>query len=180
MDFLSVSVSIIRSSWSFSSGWQDTLSWARCSSRSWSCRSPGMPATHASPPRASSDRVQEDTMSPSAWTRWSTWAWRTCRRCRRATRFTVPQVTRRRGDDVHLLLESVRDLQLHQQDALAHVQLLVQVLKVGMDVLFDGRPLVGQLLQEFSDQVQGLGDLGQSGRERDRVVMATAGVTCCV
>lgn len=56
---------------------------------------------------------------------------------------------------LHLLFESIRDLQLHEQDTLPDVQLLVQILKVGMDVLFDGSSLIGQLLEEFSDEVQG-------------------------
>lgn len=64
-----------------------------------------------------------------------------------------------------LLLESVGDLQLHQQDALPHVQLLVQVLKVGVDVLLHGSSLIGQLLEDLPDQDQRLGDLGQSGTQ---------------
>lgn len=99
-------------------------------------------------------------MSPSAWTRWSTWAWRTWRRCRRATRLMVtraPGYDRRQNVlQLHLLFESICDLQLHEQNTLPDVQLLVQILEVGMDVLFDGSSLIGQLLEEFSDEVQGI------------------------
>lgn len=80
----------------------------------------------------------------------------------------------------HLLLEAVGDLQLHQQDAPPHVQLLVQVLKVGVDVLLHGRSLIGQLLEDLPDQVQGLGDLGQPGtrvRRAGGVAMTTEGPT---
>lgn len=80
----------------------------------------------------------------------------------------------------HLLLEAVGDLQLHQQDAPPHVQLLVQVLEVGVDVLLHGRSLVGQLLEDLPDQVQGLGDLGQPGTQVGRagcVAVTTEGPT---
>lgn len=80
----------------------------------------------------------------------------------------------------HLLLEAVGDLQLHQQDAPPHVQLLVQVLKVGVDVLLHGHSLVAQLLEDLPDQVQGLRDLGQPGTRARRagcVAMTTEGLT---
>lgn len=79
----------------------------------------------------------------------------------------------------HLLLEAVGDLQLHQQHALPHVQLLVQVLKVGVDVLLHGSSLIGQLLQDLPDQVQGVRDLGQSGTQLGAgacVAMTTEGL----
>ena len=56
----------------------------------------------------------------------------------------------------NLLLEGVSDLQLHQQHALAHVQGLVEIGEGGVDVLFDGTPLTGQLLQDVSQRLPGL------------------------
>ena len=77
MDFLSPSVSITISSWSFSSGWHDKRKRASSISLSSSSRSTCRLATHASPARASSVWVQVDVMSPSPRTRLSIWACRT-------------------------------------------------------------------------------------------------------
>lgn len=49
----------------------------------------------------------------------------------------------------HFLLEAVVDLQLHQQDALAHVERLLQLVEGGVDVVLDGALLTGQLLQDL-------------------------------
>lgn len=56
----------------------------------------------------------------------------------------------------HLLLESVRHLQLHEENALPDIQLLVQILEARLDVLVDGGPLIGQLLEDFFDEGQGV------------------------
>lgn len=77
IDFLSPSVSIIRSSWSFSSGWYDRLRPANSPNWCISSWSTWRLATHASPAKASSDWVQEDLMSSSLRTRLSSCAWRT-------------------------------------------------------------------------------------------------------
>lgn len=63
---------------------------------------------------------------------------------------------------VHLLFESVGDLQLHQQNALPHIQLFVQILKTRLDVLFDGSSLIGQLLEYFFNEGQRVRNLGES------------------
>lgn len=57
---------------------------------------------------------------------------------------------------MHLLFESICDLQLHQQNALPDIQLLVQILKARLDVLFDGSSLIGQLLEDFLNEGQGV------------------------
>lgn len=178
MDFLRASVSISSSSWSFSSGWQDTGRWASCCSCSSSSCSTSRLEEQGSPSSTSSHLLQEASMAPSTWTRCSTWACRTCRDGRRATAWE-PSWTRVGGDRTHLLLESVGDLQLHQQDALPHVQLLVQVLEGGLDVLLHGASLGAQLLEDLPDQVQGVRDLGQSGtdlRASACVAVTTAGL----
>lgn len=77
MDFLSPSVSIIRSSWSFSCGWHGNLRLASSTSLSSSSRSTSRFAMHASPARASSVWLQLAMISPSPRTRLSIWAWRT-------------------------------------------------------------------------------------------------------
>lgn len=50
---------------------------------------------------------------------------------------------------LHLLLEAVVDLQLHEQNALADIQSLLQLVKGGMDVILNGALLIGQLLQDL-------------------------------
>lgn len=77
MDFRSPSVSITRSSWSFSSGWQGKPMRSSSPSLSTSSRSTWRFATHASPARASSVWVQVDVTLPSPLRRLSIWAWRT-------------------------------------------------------------------------------------------------------
>lgn len=57
---------------------------------------------------------------------------------------------------VHLLFESICDFQLHEQNALPDVQLLMQVLKARLDVFFDGRSLTCQLLEDFLNEVEGI------------------------
>lgn len=57
---------------------------------------------------------------------------------------------------VHLLLESICDLQLHQQNTLPDIQLLVQILEARLDVLFDGSSLIGQLLEDLLNEGQGV------------------------
>lgn len=64
---------------------------------------------------------------------------------------------------MHLLFESICDLQLHQQNTLPDIQLLVQILKARLDVLFDGSPLTGQLLEDLLNEGQGVCNLRQSG-----------------
>ena len=50
---------------------------------------------------------------------------------------------------LHLLLEAVVDLQLHEQDALADIQRLLQLIERRVDVVLDGALLIGQLLQDL-------------------------------
>jgi len=50
----------------------------------------------------------------------------------------------------NLLLQSISDFQLHEQDALARVQSFVQLAEGGVDVLLYGDPLSDQLLQNVS------------------------------
>lgn len=57
---------------------------------------------------------------------------------------------------LHLLFESICDFQLHEQNTLPDIQLLVQILKARLDVLFDGSSLIGQLLEDFFDKRQGI------------------------
>ncbi len=57
---------------------------------------------------------------------------------------------------VHLLFESICDLQLHQQNTLPDIQLLVQILEARLDVLFNGSSLIGQLLEDLLNEGQGI------------------------
>lgn len=66
----------------------------------------------------------------------------------------------------HLLLESKRDFQLHEEDTFSDIQLLVQIIKARLDVLFNGSSLIRQLLENFSNQGQGICNLRQSGRQK--------------
>lgn len=66
----------------------------------------------------------------------------------------------------HLLLEAIVDLKLHEQDTLADVQGLLQLVERGVDVPFDGALLIGQLLQDLRQHLQGRVDFRQpEGRE---------------
>ena len=68
----------------------------------------------------------------------------------------------------HLVLQTKVHLQLHEEDTLAHVEGLLQVVKGVVDVILDGALLIGQFLQDLSQHQKGRVDLWQAGRERDR------------
>lgn len=52
------------------------------------------------------------------------------------------------------MLQAIVDLQLHEQHALAHVQCLLELVEGGMDVLHDAGLLVGQLVNDFRDELE--------------------------
>ena len=68
----------------------------------------------------------------------------------------------------HLLLQTKVHLQLHEEDTLAHVEGLLQVVKGVVDVILDGALLIGQFLQDLSQHQQGRVDLWQAGSEREK------------
>ena len=68
----------------------------------------------------------------------------------------------------HLLLQTKVHLQLHEENALAHVEGLLQVIKRVVDVVLDGALLIGQLLQDLRQHQQGGVDVWQPGSERER------------
>ena len=67
----------------------------------------------------------------------------------------------------HLVLQTKVHLQLHEQDALAHVEGLLQVVKGVVDVILDGALLIGQFLQDLGQHQQCRVNLWQAGRERE-------------
>lgn len=102
-------------------------------------------------------------MSPSPRTKLSSWAWRTWTHNRHGYLNVMNQSKPSPIYQInflcminHLLFESKCDLKLHKEDALPDIQLLVQILKARLNVLFNGSSLIGQLLENFFDQGQGI------------------------
>lgn len=102
-------------------------------------------------------------MSPSPRTKLSSWAWRTWTHNRHSYLNVVNQSNPSPIYQVkflrminHLLFESKCDLKLHEEDTLSDIQLLVQILKARLNVLFNGSSLIGQLLENFFHQGQGI------------------------
>lgn len=66
----------------------------------------------------------------------------------------------------NLLFEPIVDLQLHEKNAFAHVERFLQLIKCSVDVLLYRRLLVGQLLQDVWQNLQGRVDLWESADKK--------------
>lgn len=68
----------------------------------------------------------------------------------------------------NLLFEPIVDLQLHEKNTFAHVERFLQLVKRSVDVLLYRRLLVGQLLQDVWQNLQGRVDLWESADEKGK------------